>query len=139
MHQFRMRPFKSFWDEPKTHRLLLPKVFLAIFFTPIFSPPTYLPHLISHLFYRHSSGKLLNLSSSELRGDARHKAWRRWKAQQWRTWRGEAKRSASSQMQKWEKKGTLLPFFTFLFFFYGFFYFFLFFSFPLLEKKTMTQ
>ncbi len=29
MHQFRMRPFKPFWDEPKTHPLALPRDFSA--------------------------------------------------------------------------------------------------------------
>jgi hypothetical protein len=44
MHQLTMRPFKSFWDEPKTHRPL-PKVFgfFNLFFAPKFFPPTYLP------------------------------------------------------------------------------------------------
>jgi len=43
MHQFRTRPFKLFWDEPKTHPLALPKDFLAPFSAPKFSPPTYSP------------------------------------------------------------------------------------------------
>jgi len=44
MHQLRIRPFKSFWDEPKTHPPL-PKVFgfFSLFFAPKFVPPTYLP------------------------------------------------------------------------------------------------
>jgi len=35
-------------------------------------------------------------------------------------WKGESKRSASSQVQKQEKKGKLVPFFTFFFLLYGF-------------------
>jgi hypothetical protein len=39
-----MRPFKPFWDEPKTYPPL-PKVFgfSILFSTPKFFPPTYLP------------------------------------------------------------------------------------------------
>jgi len=35
-----MKPFKPFWDEPKTHPLALPKDFLALFCPKIF--PSYL-------------------------------------------------------------------------------------------------
>jgi hypothetical protein len=50
-------------------------------------------------------------------------------------WRGQGKSSASSQMQKGEKKGKLLPFSTFFFFLMVFFFSYVFFSFLLLEKK----
>ncbi len=50
------------------------------------------------------------------------------------TCRGEGKRSASSQMQKWEKKGKLLPFSTLFFLLYGFFFPFLLSSFCLCLK-----
>jgi hypothetical protein len=43
MHQFKMRLFKPFGDEPKTHPLPLPRDFSAPFFAPKFSPPTYFP------------------------------------------------------------------------------------------------
>jgi hypothetical protein len=69
---------RCFGDEPKTHPLPLPKDFLGPFFAPKFSPNTYLPccylpHLISCL-----------LHITKLRGDVRHKAWGRWRAQHWR-------------------------------------------------------
>jgi len=38
-----MRPFKPFWDEPKTHHVPLPTQFSAPFFAQTFFPPTYLP------------------------------------------------------------------------------------------------
>ncbi len=67
-----------FGDEPKAHPLPLPRDFLGPFFAPKFSPNTYLPccylpHLISCL-----------LHITKLRGDVRHKAWGRWRAQHWR-------------------------------------------------------
>jgi len=37
VHQFRMRTFKSFWYEPKTHPLSLPTDFSAPFSTTKFS------------------------------------------------------------------------------------------------------
>ncbi len=77
-----------FGDEPKTHPLPLPRDFSAPFSAPKFSPPTYLPHLISHSLHLQCSEELLSLSSTELREDMRHKAWGRW--------RGEAKRTTSS-------------------------------------------
>ncbi len=52
------------------------------------------------------------------------------------TWKGESKRSASSQMQKWEKKGKLPPF-SAIFFFSMVFCFCVFFF--LLEKKTLKK
>ncbi len=66
MHQLRMRSFKPFWDEPKTHPLPFPRDFSAPFSAPKFTPPTYLPHLISHSLNFQSSVKLLILSSTEL-------------------------------------------------------------------------
>jgi hypothetical protein len=75
MHQLRMRPFKPFWDEPKTHPPL-PKVFgfFSLFSTPKFflptylpftylppshlPPPSYLPHLILHSLHCQSSRAL---------------------------------------------------------------------------------
>jgi hypothetical protein len=38
------------------------------------------------------------------------------------TWRGEGKKTASSQMQKREKKGKLPPFFAFFFLYVSFFF-----------------
>ena len=46
-------------------------------------------------------------------------------------WKGESKRSASSQMQKWKKKGKFPPFSGFFFFSMVFFFFLL------LQKKKM--
>jgi hypothetical protein len=49
IYQFRMRPFKSFWDEPKTHPPLHKAFgFFSLccapkFFLPTYLPPTYLP------------------------------------------------------------------------------------------------
>ncbi len=135
-----MRPFKSFWvwtqNTSSSHAqgFFSPLLHLN-FFALLTTSPSYLPHLISRLFHHHSLGELLSLSSSELQGDARHKAWGRWKVNiegtwkgegiegTWKgegiegTWRGESKKNTSSQMQKWEKKGTLPPFFAFFFFF----------------------
>ncbi len=125
-----MRPFKSFWvwtqNTSSSHAqgFFSPLLYLK-FFALLTTSPSYLPHLISRLFHHHSLGELLSLSSSELQGDARHKTWGRWKVNiegTWKgegiegTWRGESKKSTSSQMQKWEKKGTLPPFFAFFFF-----------------------
>jgi len=41
VHQFRMRPFKHFGDEPKTHPLPRPRDFSAPFCAPKFFPPSY--------------------------------------------------------------------------------------------------
>ncbi len=43
VHQFRMKSFNCFGDEPKTHPLPMPIDFSAFFSTPKFSPPTYFP------------------------------------------------------------------------------------------------
>jgi hypothetical protein len=111
-------PFKSFWDELKMHPLFLPRVFLVIFFSPIFSPPTYLPHLISHLLYHHSSRKHLNVNSSELRGNARHKAWGRWKAQHWRNMERRKQEERLIQNAKVNKK-RYTPSLLYIFFFFS--------------------
>ncbi len=106
VHQFRMRLFKLFWRWT-TNTTSSPA---QGFFSPLLCPkifPTYLPHLISRSLHRQSLEELPIMSSSNLRGDARHKAWGRW--------RRKGKRSASSQMQNWEKKGKLLPFSAFFF------------------------
>jgi len=135
----------SFGDEPKTHPLPLPRDVSAPFSASKFSPltsilpsPSYLYHLISCSLHLQSSRELPSLSSTNLRGNVRHKAWGRWSAQHWRTWRGEGKRSTSSQMQNWEKKlSSLLSLHFFLL--YDFFSLRVFFSFLLLEKKKTSS
>ncbi len=143
MHQFKMRPFKPFggWIKNTSSSpaqgffspLLCPKVF-PFYLLPC-CPPTYLPLPTSFTsFPTHSISRAQESS-------------RTWLAQSfeetWDTrleeggefniegvWRGESNRSASSQMQKREKKGNLLPFSTFFFLLFFFFVFsFLFFCF----------
>ncbi len=79
VHQFRTRPFKPFWDEPKTHPLLLPRDFQPLSLPQNF-PPSHLSHLISYSLHCHSSRELQSLNNLKLKGDVRHKAWGRWKA-----------------------------------------------------------
>jgi hypothetical protein len=80
-------PSSRFWDEPKTHPLPLPRDFSALFSVPKFTPPTPIlppsPHFPLTPFLG-SLGELLSLSSWELQGDTRHKAWGKWKAQRWK-------------------------------------------------------
>jgi len=159
VHPFRL--FKQFWGWTKSTSFSLAQgcFFSASKFSPLTSilpSPSYLHHLISCSLHLQSLKKLPSLSSTNLRGNVRHKAWGRWSAQHWRTWRGEGKRSTSSQMQNWEKKGKFPPFSTFfssLWFFFSlcFFFFsstweeedviifFFQFLFLLKAKKVMTQ
>jgi hypothetical protein len=58
----------------KTHPYPMPRDFSALFSAPKFSPPNYLPHLISHSLHLQSSKEFARLSSTKLRGDVRHKA-----------------------------------------------------------------
>jgi hypothetical protein len=58
-------------------------------------------------------GELSNLSSSKLRETRNTRLEEGGKFNVEGKWKGEGKRSASSQKQKWEKKGKLLPFFIF--------------------------
>jgi hypothetical protein len=60
VHQCRMRPFKPFGDEPKTHPSL-PKVlgFFSLFSAPKFFLPTYLPPTYLTSFCTHSIVKAL--------------------------------------------------------------------------------
>jgi len=101
-------------------------------------PPSYLRHLISHSLHLQSSRELLSLSSTKLRQDVdtRLEEGAELNVELRRDvntrleeggelniegmWKGESKRSASSQVQKQEKKGKLVPFFTFFFLLYGF-------------------
>ncbi len=151
-----------FGDEPKTHPLPLPQNFTL---APT-SPPSYLPHLISHSLRLQSSGELPSLSSTELLGDINTRL-EGGELNVQGMWRGESKRSTSSQMQKRKKKDKLPPFsafffffmvfFSFVFFFFSFiwkevsslpslhfflslwFFFYLCFSFHLFEKKKMSR
>ncbi len=84
VHQFRTRPFKPFWDEPKTHPLLLPRDFQPLSLPQNF-PPSHLSHLISYSLHCHSSRELQSLNNLKLKGDVRHKAWGRWKARHLRS------------------------------------------------------
>ncbi len=112
-----------FEDEPETQPLPLPRDFSAPYSAPKFSP--HLPHLISRSLHRQSLEELPNMSSSKLWGDARRKAWGRW--------RGKGERSASSQRKTGRRKVSSLPSL-------HFFFLHVFFSFLLLEKKkTMAM
>jgi len=72
VHQFRTRPFKPFWDEPKTHSLPLLRDFQPLSLPQIF-PPSHLPHLISYSLHCQSSRELQSLSNLKLQRDVRHK------------------------------------------------------------------
>ncbi len=97
--------------------------------------PLYLPHLISHSFHLQSLGELPSLSSTmpwntrlEEGGELNVEG----------MWKGESKRGASSQMQKWEKKSKL-PLFSTFFFFFMVFFLCVFLFFLLLKKKKMPR
>ncbi len=66
------------------------------------SPPSYLPHLISHSLHLKSLVELLSLKHIELR-DTRLEEGGEFNVEG--TWRGEGKKSTLSQMQKQENKG----------------------------------
>ncbi len=132
-----MKPFKPFWgwtrntSSSPTHG----------FFSPFFCPkifPSYLLHLISRSFHSRAweSSQAWVAHSFEETWNTRLEEGGELNVEG--MWRGESKRSTSSQMQKWEKKGKLLPFSTFFsslwFFFLCVFLFFL-----LLKKKKMPR
>jgi hypothetical protein len=79
--------------------------------------------------------KLLSLSSTKLRGDVDTRLEGGGELNVEGMWRGESKRSASSQMQKREKKGKLPPFSTFFFFSMILFFFVFFFIFLCLRRR----
>jgi len=145
MHQLRMRPFKLFWgwikNPSSSSRIFEPPSLPQKFpFLPTFAPsylplplptypPSYLPHHISHSLHLKSLVELLSLSDTELcdtwlEEGGEFNVVGTWRVQG--TWRWKGKKSASSQMRKWEKKGKLPPFFAFVFSLCFFF---------LLEKK----
>jgi len=110
MHQFRTRPFKLFWDEPKTHPLALPKDFSApslpqnfpllptppppTYFPPSYLPPPfYLTHLISCSLHLQSLEELMSL---EFRGDVDTRLEEGGELNVEGIWREKSKRSASS-------------------------------------------
>ncbi len=111
-----------FWDEPKTHPLPAHG-----FFSPLFCPKIFPSYLLPPLlptsftsFPTHSISKAWESSwtwvaqSFEEMWDTRLEAGGELNVEG--MWKGESKRSASSQMQKWKKKGKFFPFFTFFFF-----------------------
>ncbi len=119
-----------FGDELRTHHLSLPRVFLALFFIPNFSPPTSFPAYFITIA-QESSRAWVALSFKEMQdtrleegGELHIEGTLRGEGIEG-TWGGggEGKRCASFQMQKWEKKSTLPSFFALFFLFYGFFFF----------------
>jgi hypothetical protein len=74
MHYFKMRLFKHFGDEPKTHPLPLPMDFSTLCSAPKFSPTTYFPpscllHLISCSLHLQSLVELPSLIRTNLQRD----------------------------------------------------------------------
>jgi len=83
----------------------LPQIF------PLLPTSPFLP-LSPHFLFT-LSGELSSLSSSKLLETRNTRLEEGEKFNVEGRWRGEGKRNASSQMQKWEKKGKLPPFSTF--------------------------
>ncbi len=118
MHQFRMRPFKSFWGWTKKHIMFpypgifqhpsLPQNFP---FLPT-SAPSYLTSFPVHAISRAQKSSWAWVAQSfEEMWNTRLEEGGEFNVEQ--MWKGEGKRSASSQMQKQEKRAKLPPFSTF--------------------------
>ncbi len=109
-----MKPFKPVWGWTKNTSYSPVQGFFSSFLCPKFFPSYVPPSLHFLLLHLQSSEELLNLNSTKLWGDMRHKAWGRW--------RGKGKKSASSQMWKQKKRGKL-PCYSAFFLLYVFFLF----------------
>ncbi len=112
-----MRSFKLFWGWTKNPSSSLAQGFSSpLLYPKIF--PSYLPHHIFCSLHLESSIELPSLSRTKFCNTRLEKGGELNVAGTWRVegmWRGKGKKSASSQMQKQEKRGKLPPFFAFFF------------------------